>query len=505
MAQIELWTKPGDYKNGVYVLPKHLDEKVARLHLDALGERLTELTKIQAEYLGVDIAGPYGADAYRYGLPLSFTRSDGMPPAHASGRHTAWPLARQWANCRIGVQGLLRAVTVSTMTAHVTARLAPAHVGRWQRARGSDAVRALATWMGIRTAIWIWMLGTAWLSGVDAGRRVSDPVAWVIDRLVVWDSTYFISIAQHGYNSTGATCCEQAFFPGYPLLIRALTPLFGDARITAFAIPLVAGAVAAMLLWRITVDEFGTAAGWHAVMLLALTPYGVFLSLAYSESLFLALALAAWYAARGQRWWWAGAAASAAALVRVNGVFIAVALAVMWVAERRRSSETRRSAVLALLLPFASVGGYLWYLHRQSWPSWAQAQSSAWDRHVGWPWEGFAWSWRWLTAQPLVDLRVAGVSELLVVLSGVALVGLLARRRRWAEFVYVGLSVAVLIFSNRFLSAPRLSVLWFPAFVLGGAWLARNAHRVLRRWVYAASIVGLAYTSLLFATHLWVS
>ena len=56
MAQIELWTKPGDDKNEVYVLPKHLDEKVARLHLDALGERLTELTKIQAEFLGVDVA-----------------------------------------------------------------------------------------------------------------------------------------------------------------------------------------------------------------------------------------------------------------------------------------------------------------------------------------------------------------------------------------------------------------------------------------------------------------
>ena len=66
MAQIELWTKPGDYKNEVYVLPKHLDEKVARLHLDALGVRLTELTKTQAEYLGVDIAGPYKADSYRY-------------------------------------------------------------------------------------------------------------------------------------------------------------------------------------------------------------------------------------------------------------------------------------------------------------------------------------------------------------------------------------------------------------------------------------------------------
>jgi adenosylhomocysteinase len=66
IAQIEIWTKPGDYENRVYVLPKHLDEKVARLHLDALGVRLTELTKAQAEYLGVDVAGPYKADHYRY-------------------------------------------------------------------------------------------------------------------------------------------------------------------------------------------------------------------------------------------------------------------------------------------------------------------------------------------------------------------------------------------------------------------------------------------------------
>ncbi len=66
MAQIEIFTKPGEYDNQVYVLPKHLDEKVARMHLDALGVRLTELTKPQAEYLGVDVAGPYKADHYRY-------------------------------------------------------------------------------------------------------------------------------------------------------------------------------------------------------------------------------------------------------------------------------------------------------------------------------------------------------------------------------------------------------------------------------------------------------
>ncbi|MCX7090453.1 MAG: adenosylhomocysteinase [Legionellales bacterium] len=66
LAQIELFTKSKDYVNQVYVLPKHLDEKVARLHLERIGVRLTTLTKEQAQYIGVPIDGPYKADAYRY-------------------------------------------------------------------------------------------------------------------------------------------------------------------------------------------------------------------------------------------------------------------------------------------------------------------------------------------------------------------------------------------------------------------------------------------------------
>ncbi|MGW3473745.1 adenosylhomocysteinase [Saccharopolyspora sp. NPDC000995] len=66
IAQIELFTKPGEYDKQVYVLPKHLDEKVARLHLDALGVKLTKLSKEQAAYIGVDVDGPYKPDHYRY-------------------------------------------------------------------------------------------------------------------------------------------------------------------------------------------------------------------------------------------------------------------------------------------------------------------------------------------------------------------------------------------------------------------------------------------------------
>ena len=66
IAQIELWNNSEKYERKVYVLPKHLDEKVARLHLDHLGAKLTELTDEQAEYIGVPKEGPFKPEHYKY-------------------------------------------------------------------------------------------------------------------------------------------------------------------------------------------------------------------------------------------------------------------------------------------------------------------------------------------------------------------------------------------------------------------------------------------------------
>lgn len=66
LAQIELWNHPDRYENKVYVLPKHLDEKVAMLHLEKVGAKLTKLSKDQADYIGVEVDGPYKSDWYRY-------------------------------------------------------------------------------------------------------------------------------------------------------------------------------------------------------------------------------------------------------------------------------------------------------------------------------------------------------------------------------------------------------------------------------------------------------
>ncbi len=66
LAQIELWTKSSQYQPGVHVLPKHLDEKVAQLHLEKLGVKLTVLSPEQADYIGISAEGPFKSEHYRY-------------------------------------------------------------------------------------------------------------------------------------------------------------------------------------------------------------------------------------------------------------------------------------------------------------------------------------------------------------------------------------------------------------------------------------------------------
>tara|TARA_A100001011_G_scaffold311235_2_gene328197 strand:- start:381 stop:914 length:534 start_codon:yes stop_codon:yes gene_type:complete len=66
LAQMDIWQDPSKYENQVYVLPKHLDEKVAQLHLDKLGAKLSRLRQDQAEYIGIDVHGPFKPEAYRY-------------------------------------------------------------------------------------------------------------------------------------------------------------------------------------------------------------------------------------------------------------------------------------------------------------------------------------------------------------------------------------------------------------------------------------------------------
>ena len=381
--------------------------------------------------------------------------------------------------------------------------------------------RRAERWAGLREPLLIWwasriglllaVVGISFAMALPPGGRIHGTGSWLIERFVWWDSFHFLRIVERGYLPPELPCCDQAFFPGYPFLTAALRPLVGgNAVLAGLLVTQVSASVAVVLLARLATRTAGGNAlvGRNVTILLAVTPFGLFLSSVYSEALFLALSLGAWLAADRRRWWTAGLLAAAASAVRVNGLFLAAALAVLYLgqvrADRRRWP---RPDVVALVLPGIVVAGYFGYLYLRtgSWTNWQDAQVIAWHRQVDWPWRGLQLGWEsWRTA-PSNDLVLTRAADLLTAGGGLLFTGFLLVRRRWAEAVLMGLNLAVLVCSTTLQSTPRYALMWFPAYLAA----ARLSVRPSGRWVVPVALALepalLVVASVTFSMHLWLA
>ena len=388
---------------------------------------------------------------------------------------------------------------------------------------------ALALWWAGRAGLFAVVVLMSYLLALPPARRITGPGGWLLERFVWWDSFHFLRIADRGYLPPGLACCDQAFFPGYPATIRAAELLTGGhAALAGLIVTQVAASAAVVLLWLVAVQPgtraeggFGRAApasplvGRNAVLLLAAAPYGLFLSSVYSEALFLALSLGAWLAGLRRRWWWAGGLAALASATRINGLFLVVALAVMYLAQLRADGRLRpRRDVAALASAPVVVAAYFTYLHARtgSWNDWQEAQALSWDRRTAWPWQGLANGWTQLTTAPSHDLVISRAGDLLVAVGGIVLTAVLVHRRRWAEAVLIGLNLSVLLASNMIVSSPRYALTWFPAYLMAARWAERGdgggRWRLGRFVLPVALILGLplmVVLSVTFSMHLWVA
>jgi hypothetical protein len=385
---------------------------------------------------------------------------------------------------------------------------APNATGRFATSHRGEAA-AIWLWFASRLALLITVVAGSWLAGIDAQGRARDAGGWLVDRFTYWDSLHFTRIAELGYLPPGLDCCDQAYFPGYPLVMWVLSPATGgDVAVAGIVISLLAGAVAAGMLYRLGRLAGGAAVGMSAALYLSVAPYGIFLSAVYSEALFLACALSAWWAGATRRWWPAGLLAGAAASVRINGLFLAAALAVMFALQVRSDGRRRPHAdALALLIPVAVTGAYVTYLRllTGSWNAWQEAQARGWQRTTAWPWEGLVAGWNAAVSAGSLQLLVSRWADLLAVVAGLVLVAVLAWLRRWPEAVYVGLSVAVLVSSTMLTSAARYALLWFPGYLLLAQLTDRPGWRWLRYAVVAACVPLLAAFALSFSARYWVA
>lgn len=370
-------------------------------------------------------------------------------------------------------------------------------------ARGRERlVDALVPFLATRWALLLLTFVGAWTAHQGPLTSWSEFVArW--DR---WDAPLLRRIAEFGYDGDPALGPDPglpSFFPGLPIVLRAAHLVVRDYVLAGLVVSLVAGAVAAVALVRLgELEGLDRTARSRAVLYLFAAPYAVFLVAGYTEALFLALALPAWVAAREQRWVAAGLLAGASASVRVTGLFLGIALVVQYVLTVRRP----RVDALALLAPFAVVAAYFGYLYRRTgdWLAWTHAQEAGFGRRFTLPWDAFTTTLNNATAAGNgAEYRFSYAVEILFVALGVGLTAVLLLRRRWAESVYVGLSVAALATSTFFYSVSRASLLWWPLYLMLAAAAAR------RSWVHVAylavSLPLLAAMTLTFTAGFWTA
>jgi hypothetical protein len=284
-----------------------------------------------------------------------------------------------------------------------------------------------------------------------------------------WDAVHYLAIAQHGYSGPGTVGYVSAFWPLLPLLVRGSSDLGLSPIAAGMAISLVATLVATGYLYRLAETEFGEGTGRKAVLYLLLFPTAVFLIAPYSEPLFLAGAVPAFYYARTQRWLAVAPAAFVAVAARPVGMFLLVGLAVEFLVQRDYSwrSVLRVGAVLLVaLLPLLAYLSYLWAI-RGSPFAFLTDERVGWLREFKGPVSGFLTTIRFV-GDPDVEpnFRIAYAGELVAAMAGVAFTAWAASKRLWGYAAFMGTSLVPLLVSTYYFSLPRVLLSLFPVVLL---------------------------------------
>lgn len=348
--------------------------------------------------------------------------------------------------------------------------------------------RSAAAWLmrsGLRYCLAIWLLQRIVLQTVGAivvavAGGASYAPSGFFGVFYRWDSGYFACIVSNGY--FGPACADgsalerAAFFPLYPLLARAVAWVvsfgaMGEPSI-AFAlwfVAAVASVFATIGVYRIAQHQFDERIARRATALFVFGPYAVFLIASYSESLYLAGAVWAWLFCLRGRYVLAGLLGIVATASRASGMFLVLALIVLYLTGLRRRGE--RFRILNLIAVGMSGLGILAYwiwlaVRTGDLLAWFHAQSEGWNRHTRWPWETLLNQGIHVLREPLWDWRVQAILEVLFAIGILVCVFLFLKRREWASATLVGTTAASLMTSSSYLSLARNELTMFPIPIL---------------------------------------
>lgn len=323
---------------------------------------------------------------------------------------------------------------------------------------------ALGLVLGTRVLLMAIAYAAAWFLADDAAPAAVHPV----DIWVRWDAPILLRIALSGYTEA-ADPHATAFFPGFPMLVGLLSWSSYSAAIVGLVVNAAASVVAVRYLLVLGDADAGDGGGRRAALYLLLFPTAVFLVAPYTEALFLAGAIPAFYFARNERWVPAGAAAAVAMAVRFAGVFLILGLVVEWLRRRRDGSR----ALFGLVVSLLPLIGYTMYLAASRGDPFyfVVDQKAGWGREPTNPLVALQRTWdTWSGADYPTNWRFAWRIEVLAAAIGIAFVVWAMRKREWGYAAFMGSLLATLLVSTWYFSIPRMLLAMFPITLFLAAW-----------------------------------
>lgn len=390
-----------------------------------------------------------------------------------------------------------------TLPAASVATAAPP-VSRWRAWAGSLAV-PVAVFTVTRAGLFLLAYLSLVLMPLDTSKPRPFAHNLFLDGWLRWDGGWYKGIAVRGYSNIPAASGESnvAFFPFYPLLIRALHTVIPDPYVAALLVSNVAFLLALIVLYRLARLYLDEGAARRTLVLVAVFPFAFYFSAVYSESVFLLAVVAAFYFGERRRWLWAALAAAAASATRAVGIFTVVGLVVLYLQHIDFQWRRVRPDILWLALGGAGLVAWMVYLGSAFGNplAFAYAQDVAGWGYFG-PGDMLSALRSALSVSALLDgtYRALAVIHALIGLGALAL-GVVAWRRIGPAYAVWSLLVVVASFSM-FVGMGRYVSVVFPVFMVGALLLKDT------RWYQATlyvSILLLALFTIMFSHWLFLT
>lgn len=368
----------------------------------------------------------------------------------------------------------------------------------WQKVSWKEAF-VCSTCFLLVSRIWILMITTLYAFLAQQGDFY---IHNLYGYWVKWDAPHYVGLIQNWYINEGDPRFHIVFFPMYPLVCRVFLPLFmGKAEVVALAVSNTCAWLAGAFLYRLTEMSDGKTVARRAVRFLMLNPLSFFLSIPYTEAMFLFLTIAAVYSARQRRFWIAVSVGALCALCRLMGIVVAIPIFYeMLCHERENNTWTGKRIAyrfLQCLVVLLGVGAYIalnWEVTGNPF-QFVVYQREHWYNSMGTLWNTFGYLVQYLLSDASAMRYATWLATLVLVYTAILLHYLRAKKDNAGDLAYGWAYLYMTIVPTWLISGPR--------YVSGLYTLSPMLSRLARkRWVDAfitiAFLAGLAYMSCMF-------